>query len=101
MPTTVLGELGQKAFESLHFQLTMPTLSALFAPPLTLTPADSAFFYSTLIPWSLRQQQSLKVSHLINVRFEDQLHRPLDQLRRELGMIDLPPTMQPATAAVD
>ena len=78
-----------QAFESVHFRLSMPTLSATFAPPLTLSSAHRAHFYSTLVPWAAELQRSLKVD-LIAVRYELYLQRDLQELRQEWGVIPTP-----------
>lgn len=88
LPTTVLGELGQKAVESLHYKIPMTTLSATMAPPLTLSPRDSLFYYSTLLPWARRIASKLeeKKIELIALRFEEMMGRNLEEVRRELGI---------------
>jgi ubiquinone biosynthesis protein COQ4 len=119
MPTSVLGELGQKAFEAAHFKLTMPRLSAALAPTVTLTQQERAFYNDTLLPWSERLQASVSGGgsaddtsnsgsvlrrppvHLLAIRYEQYLRHDLDDLRREWGIIPAPqfPTTTVAPSA--
>ncbi len=70
----------------------MPRLSATLAPPLTLSASERAHYYSELVPWSSQLQQSLRVPHLLAIRYELYLRHDLRELRKEWGII-APPKM--------
>jgi len=93
LPTSVLGELAQKAFEAQHFGLQMPKLAAQVAPALTLSVEERKFYDDVLRPWSTRLQESLSQPgrpHLLAMRYEQYLRHDVDELRREWGIIPAP-----------
>jgi len=92
MPTSVMGELGQKAFEAAHFRLTMPALSALVAPHFTLTAAERHHYSTRLLPWARQLHESLHVD-LIAMRYESYMNEDLAELRRRWGFIQPPTNM--------
>lgn len=91
LPVVREGEVALKAFEFANTLLPMTGLSTLaFA---TLKPDERARFWSTYLPWALRN--GARSRPLINVFWEELLDRDVDQLRAELG-IEQPPDMRDA-----
>ncbi|KAL1963744.1 hypothetical protein VTN77DRAFT_7810 [Rasamsonia byssochlamydoides] len=89
LPTMVEGELALKAFEFLNTLIPMTALS-LFAV-VRLKPAERERFFSLHLPWAVRS--GLASEELINVYWEEQLERDVDELRAELG-IERPPDLR-------
>lgn len=89
LPTMVEGELALKAFEFLNTLIPMTALS-LFAV-VRLKPAERERFFSLHLPWAVRS--GLNSEELINVYWEEQLERDVDELRAELG-IERPPDLR-------
>lgn len=89
LPIMVEGELALKAFEFLNTLIPMTGLS-LFAV-VRLKPAERERFFSLHLPWAVRSGYSSK--ELINVYWEEQLERDVDDLRAELG-IERPPDLR-------
>jgi ubiquinone biosynthesis protein COQ4 len=84
MPTTLLGELGQKWFEAVHTGLPVAILSSLMGP-VQLKPAERRVLFRDLVPWALKAGSS--AVNLLAVRYEDCLHRDIDDLRGEWKII--------------
>lgn len=86
LPTVREGEVALKAFEFANTLLPMTGLS-LFAVT-TLKPSERRRFWSIYLPWALRN--GARCRDVINVYWEEQFERPVDDLRRELGLERLP-----------
>jgi ubiquinone biosynthesis protein COQ4 len=82
LPVMVEGEVALKAFEFANTLLPMTGLS-MFAV-MRLKPAERARFFSIYMPWAI--SNGLKAKEVINVYWEEQLSRDIDELRTELGI---------------
>ncbi|OKL63444.1 Ubiquinone biosynthesis protein coq4, mitochondrial [Talaromyces atroroseus] len=89
LPTMVEGELALKAFEFLNTVLPMTALS--LAAVVRLKPAERERFFKLHLPWAVRS--GLSSEELINVYWEEQLERNVDDLRAELN-IEAPPDLR-------
>ena len=89
LPVMVEGEVALKAFEFANTLLPMTGLS-MFAVA-RLKPAERSRFWSTYLPWALTN--GLKSKEIINVYWEEQLERDVDDLRKELA-IERPPDLR-------
>jgi ubiquinone biosynthesis protein COQ4 len=89
LPVMVEGEIALKAFEFANTVLPMTGLS-LFAVT-RLKKAERQRFWETYLPWAL--SNGLKAEEVINVYWEEQLVRPVDELRTELN-IEKPPDLR-------
>jgi ubiquinone biosynthesis protein COQ4 len=76
------GEVALKAFEFANTLLPMTGLS-MFAVT-TLKPAERKRFFEIYLPWALKN--GLQGKEVINVYWEEQLERDVDELRNELGI---------------
>ena len=89
LPVIVEGEVALKAFEFANTLLPMTGLS--MAAVLKLKPAERTRFWNIYLPWALRN--GFKSKELINVYWEEQLDRDVQDLRTELG-IERPPDLR-------
>ena len=89
LPVIVEGEIALKAFEYANTLLPMTGLS--LTAVLRLKKAERERFFSTYFPWALAN--GLKAKEIINVYWEEQLERDVDELRAELG-IEKPPDLR-------
>ena len=89
LPVMVEGEVALKAFEFANTLLPMTGLS-LFAVA-RLKRAERKRFWKTYLPWAVRN--GLRAEEIVNVYWEEQLQRDVDELRRELG-IERPPDLR-------
>ncbi|KAL8799285.1 MAG: hypothetical protein Q9223_006935 [Gallowayella weberi] len=89
LPVMVEGEVALKAFEFANTFLPMTGMS-LFAVT-RLKPAERSRLWQTYLPWALTN--GLRSKELINVYWEEQLDRDIDDLRAELG-IERPPDLR-------
>jgi ubiquinone biosynthesis protein COQ4 len=82
LPIVVEGEVALKAFEFANTVLPMTGLS-VFA--LTrMKPAERKRFFAIYGPWAVKN--GLGSKEVINVYWEEQLERDVDELRAELGI---------------
>ena len=89
LPVMVEGEIALKAFEFANTLLPMTGLS-MFAIA-RLKPAERRRFWTTYLPWAL--DNGTKSKQVINVYWEEELERDVDDLRKELG-IERPPDLR-------
>ncbi len=89
LPVMVEGEIALKAFEFANTVLPMTGLS-LFAVA-RLKKAERGRFWNTYLPWALIN--GLKATEVLNVYWEEQLERDVDDLRKELGL-EKPPDLR-------
>ena len=89
LPVMVEGEVALKAFEFANTLLPMTGLS-MFAVT-RLKPVERARFWNTYLPWAL--YNGTKCKGIINIYWEEQLDRNIDELRRELR-IERPPDLR-------
>jgi len=82
LPIVREGEVALKAFEFANTLLPMTGLS-MFAVT-TLKPAERARFFSTYLPWAV--SNGVRSKEVINIYWEEQLERSVDELRVELGI---------------
>lgn len=83
-PTTILGELALKWFEAVHTGLPVAMLSATFGPFL-LKEGDRKFLLSEIVPWAVKSGRA--ANNLIAIRYEDHLHRDVEELRKEWNLV--------------
>ncbi|KAL8944282.1 MAG: hypothetical protein Q9216_000577 [Gyalolechia sp. 2 TL-2023] len=95
LPIMVEGEIALKAFEFANTLLPMAALS-LFAVT-RLKPVERARFWQIYLPWALTN--GLRSKEIINVYWEEQLDRDVDDLRAELG-IERPPDLRESRKAL-
>ncbi|KAI9308438.1 coenzyme Q biosynthesis protein Coq4-domain-containing protein [Cunninghamella echinulata] len=84
---TVEEELALKWFEWVQTGLPMTMLSSVFGP-LQLNWMERYRLYTTYVPWAL--QCGASCEPLMNVYYEHKFLTPLDDLRKELGIITPP-----------
>ena len=89
LPVIVEGEVALKAFEFANTLLPVTGLS--LAAVVKLKPAERERFWRTYLPWAIRN--GFKSKELINVYWEEELERDVDDLRTELG-IERPPDLR-------
>ncbi|KAG8534259.1 Ubiquinone biosynthesis protein [Bacidia gigantensis] len=89
LPVYVEGEVALKAFEFANTLLPMTGLS-IFAV-MRMKPKQRSRFWNTYLPWAM--SNGLKSRDIINVYWEEQLERDVDELREELG-IETPPDLR-------
>lgn len=89
LPVFVEGEVALKAFEFANTLLPMTGLS-MFAVT-RMKPAERSRFWRTYLPWAL--SNGLKSKEVINVYWEEELDRDIDDLRAELGL-ERPPDLR-------
>ena len=89
LPVFVEGEVALKAFEFANTLLPMTALSTFAVT--RMKPAERSRFWRTYLPWAL--SNGLKSKEVINVYWEEELERDVDDLRAELG-IERPPDLR-------
>ncbi len=89
LPVVREGEVALKAFEFANTLLPMTGLSVFAAA--TLKKSERGRFISTYLPWALRN--GLRAKEVINVYWEEQLERDVEDLRRELR-VEPPPDLR-------
>ena len=89
LPVFVEGEIALKAFEYANTLLPMTGLS--MAAVLRLKKPERKRFFETYLPWALAN--GVKAKEIINVYWEEQLERDVDELRAELG-VQKPPDLR-------
>ena len=89
LPVFVEGEVALKTFEFANTLLPMTGLS-IFAVS-RMKPSERSRFWQTYLPWAL--SNGLKSMEIINVYWEEELERDVDDLRAELG-IKRPPDLR-------
>jgi len=82
LPVIIEGEIALKAFEFANTLLPMTGLS-MFAV-LKLKPVQRARFFNIYLPWAI--YNGTRAKETINVYWEEQLERNVDDLRTELGI---------------
>lgn len=82
LPVMVEGEVALKAFEFANTLLPMTGLS-MFAVT-RLKPAERQRFFSIYLPWAI--SNGLKSQEVINVYWEEQLEKDVNELRSKLGI---------------
>lgn len=89
LPIVVEGELALKAFEFLNTLLPMTGLS--LAAIVRLKPAERERFFRLHLPWAIRS--GMGSEEMINVYWEEELTRDVNDLRKELK-IERPPDLR-------
>lgn len=89
LPVFIEGEVALKAFEFANTLLPMTGLS-LFAIT-RMKPEERTRFWNTYLPWAL--SNGLGSKDIINVYWEEELERDVDDLRSQLG-IERPPDLR-------
>lgn len=89
LPVFVEGEVALKAFEFANTLLPMTGLSLVAVT--RMKPAERSRFWSIYLPWALTN--GLKTKEIINVYWEEELERDVDDLRAELRL-ERPPDLR-------
>ena len=89
LPIMVEGEVALKAFEFANTLLPMTGLSVFAVARLKQRERER--FWGVYGPWAFRN--GVKGGEIINVYWEEELHRDVDDLRMELG-IEAPPDLR-------
>ncbi|KAM3526309.1 hypothetical protein MY4038_006865 [Beauveria bassiana] len=89
LPVVKEGEVALKAFEFANTLLPMTGLSMLAVA--TMKKQERGRFWSIYLPWALRN--GARSNEVINVYWEEQLERSVQDLRGELG-IEQPPDLR-------
>ena len=89
LPVIVEGEVALKAFEFANTLLPVAALS-MFAV-VRLKASERSRFWNTYLPWALTS--GLQSKQIMNVYWEEELSRDVDDLRKELG-IARPPDLR-------
>ncbi|KAJ2779253.1 Ubiquinone biosynthesis protein [Coemansia javaensis] len=87
MDISVVEELAIKVFEWRQSGLPVGLIASL-AGPLRLPPDERRRFFELYLPWAL--QCGSQATPIIAVRWEEMWHRPIDEVRREMGVWLLP-----------
>ncbi|KAG0221849.1 Ubiquinone biosynthesis protein [Actinomortierella wolfii] len=87
LPVTVDGEIALKWFEMVQTGLPMTMLSSFFGP-LRLTHEERSRLFEVYVPWALENGSNCKP--LMNVRWEEWMEKPVEEVRRELGVKPAP-----------
>jgi ubiquinone biosynthesis protein COQ4 len=82
LPVFMEGEIALKAFEFANTLLPMTGLS-MFAFT-RLKPAERERFFGIYMPWAI--SNGVKAKEVINIYWEEQLERNVDDLRAEFGI---------------
>ena len=83
LPPTVLGEVALKWFELKATGLPVCLLSGLLGP-LKLSQKETKFLLTEYLPWVARSKS--QCDRILSFRYEDNLHRPIDDVRAELSI---------------
>ena len=89
LPVFVEGEVALKAFEFSNTLLPMTGISLMAV--IRMKPAEQSRFWNLYLPWALNNGSKSK--EVINVYWEEELGRSVDDLRMELG-IEKPPDVR-------
>ncbi|WEW57528.1 Ubiquinone biosynthesis protein [Emydomyces testavorans] len=89
LPIVVEGEIALKAFEFLNTLIPMTGLSVFAA--VRLKPEERQRLWSIHLPWAIRS--GLASKELINVYWEEQLERDVNELREDSN-IEKPPDLR-------
>jgi len=82
LPIVREGEIALKAFEFANTLLPMTALSTFAVT--TLKKSERKRFWEIYLPWAVKN--GTKAKEVINVYWEEQLERDVDELRAELGV---------------
>lgn len=82
LPVIVEGEVALKALEFMNTLLPMTGLSTFAV--MRLKPVERERFFRIHLPWAVKS--GLGSRELINVYWEEELERDVDELREELGI---------------
>ncbi|KAJ3028936.1 UNVERIFIED_CONTAM: Ubiquinone biosynthesis protein [Siphonaria sp. JEL0065] len=94
--TSLEEEIAVKWFELAQTGLPMTLLSGLLGP-LRLSSADRKLLFTEHVPWLL--QAGTRSKFLMNVYYEEILEKPMDQVRKEVGIF-LPEGFVPQDALI-
>lgn len=89
LPIVREGEVALKAFEFANTLLPMTGFSVFAA--FTMKKSEQKRFRDIYLPWAVKN--GLKAKEVINVFWEEELERDVDDLRRELG-VEPPPDLR-------
>lgn len=89
LPIVKEGEVALKAFEFANTLLPMTGLSMLAVT--TMKKQERSRFWGIYLPWAIRN--GVRSKEVINVYWEEQLERSVEDLRKELG-IEQPPDLR-------
>lgn len=84
MPTTLLGEIGQKWFEAVHTGLPVATMAAVSGPVRLRNRRQVNVLVTELIPWAVKCGNN--AHDLLSIRYEDYLEKDLNEVRENWGI---------------
>ena len=87
LPPTVLGEVALKWFELKATGLPVCLFSGLLGP-LKLSSKERNYLFSVYLPWV--SSSKCQCEKLLSFRYEDNLHRSIDDIREELMITKAP-----------
>lgn len=91
LPIVLEGEIAIKAFEFANFGLPFAGVGSLISP-LRLSSKQRKRLYEIYYPWSFLN--GLNCKSLINVYWEKNLEKGIDEFRKELGISAPPPDLR-------
>ncbi|GMM33528.1 ubiquinone biosynthesis protein [Saccharomycopsis crataegensis] len=91
LPIVLEGEIAVKAFEFANFGLPFAGAGAVISP-FKLTQKQRTRLFDVYYPWCF--SNGLNCKGLINIYWEQQMEKKIDELRRELGIESPPPDMR-------
>ncbi|KAJ3343376.1 Ubiquinone biosynthesis protein [Gonapodya sp. JEL0774] len=87
MSISVEAELAVKWWEFAHHGMPVALISGVFGP-LRLTPHQRGRLFTIYVPWALRNAGRGK--YPMNIYYEEQWEKPLEELRKELRVDAVP-----------
>lgn len=87
LPPTLLGEVALKCFEFRVTGLPMAGLAGTLGQ-LKLQRKDLPVLYGKYLPWAMQTRAT--AADLLSYRYEQQLHKPVEQVRFELNFSKAP-----------
>eukprot|EP00177_Eucheuma_denticulatum_P000744 GFKZ01001333.1.p1 GENE.GFKZ01001333.1~~GFKZ01001333.1.p1 ORF type:complete len:241 (-),score=23.84 GFKZ01001333.1:471-1163(-) len=91
MPTSLVGEVGQKWFEAVQTGLPVAVLGALGGVG-RVSSAERRVLVREVVPWAVRSGRG--AVDLLAVRYEDRMEEQVTDLRREWGVEKVPVKMK-------
>ena len=88
LPPTLLGEIALKWYEWKLTGLPVCGFSSVLGP-LKLTSVEMRLLWRVYIPWVQRSRSCCE--DLLSFRYEENLHRPVEEIRKELRIEQAPP----------
>ncbi|KAH3902071.1 probable Ubiquinone biosynthesis protein COQ4, mitochondrial [Saccharomycodes ludwigii] len=90
LPINIEGEITVKCLEACNIGIPMAIMGSIFAP-FRLKKAQKERLYDIYLPWAVKQ--GLNSKPLINVYWEEIMHKDVNEVRESLG-ISKPPDLR-------